>query len=95
MGMLGFFLADGSAKIKESHHFPTFSHDFPMVSGWQRQGFPPAPYISQRQQRQVCAADWSPSGLLSRVAEGSFHALIDTGETSGWRRILISSGNLT
>ena len=28
---------------------------------------------------QVCAADWSPSGLLSRVAEGSFHALIDTG----------------
>lgn len=28
---------------------------------------------------EVCAADWSPSGLLSRVAEGSFHALIDTG----------------
>ena len=29
---------------------------------------------------QVCGADWSPSGLLARVAaDGAFHALIDTG----------------
>ena len=35
-------------------------------------------------QRQVCGADWSPSGLLARVAaDGAFHALIDTGAEKG------------
>lgn len=28
---------------------------------------------------QVCEPDWSPLKLLERVAQGQFHALIDTG----------------
>lgn len=40
----------------------------------------PHPSTSPILLHQVCGADWSPSGLLARVAaDGAFHALIDTG----------------
>ena len=85
MGMLGFFLNGGweckNQGIRNPIIFPRFPMIFPWFQGDNGKLFHQLP-ISQRQ-RQVCAADWSPSGLLSRVAEGSFHALIDTGETWG------------
>ena len=49
-GDVGFFsqrrMGVQKSRNPKSHHFPTFSHDFPMVSGWQRQAFPPAPYLA-------------------------------------------------
>ena len=76
MGMLFFFL-NGGWECKNPRN-PIIFPRFPVISPW-FQGENGRVF----HQRQVCAADWSPSGLLSRVAEGSFHALIDTGETWG------------